>query len=100
MSRSALRPAKPRIAVALICSATTLATGPATALDAQRSDVAGFIADMRERHGFATDVLDSLFAQVESRPVIVEAMSRPAEKTMTWQEYRACLLYTSDAADE
>ena len=89
MSRSALRPAKPRIAVALICSATTLAAGPATALDAQRSDVAGFIADMRERHGFATDVLDSLFAQVESRPVIVEAMSRPAEKTMTWQEYRA-----------
>jgi len=73
----------------LICSATTLAAGPATALDAQRSDVAGFIADMRERHGFATDVLDSLFAQVESRPVIVEAMSRPAEKTMTWQEYRA-----------
>ena len=35
------------------------------------------------------DVLDSLFAQVESRPAIVEAMSRPAEKTMTWHEYRA-----------
>ena len=89
MSRSALRPAKPRIAAALICGATALAAGPATAIDAQRSDVAGFIADMRERHGFASDVLDSLFAQVESRPVIVEAMSRPAEKTMTWQEYRA-----------
>jgi membrane-bound lytic murein transglycosylase B len=73
----------------LICSASALAAGPAIALDAQRSDVASFITDMRERHGFATDVLDSLFAQVESRPVIVEAMSRPAEKTMTWQEYRA-----------
>jgi membrane-bound lytic murein transglycosylase B len=89
VSRSALRPAKPRIAAALICGATALAADPATAIDAQRSDVAGFIADMRERHGFASDVLDSLFAQVESRPVIVEAMSRPAEKTMTWQEYRA-----------
>jgi membrane-bound lytic murein transglycosylase B len=30
-----------------------------------------------------------LFAQVESRPSIVTAMKRPAEKTMPWHEYRA-----------
>ena len=78
-----------RLAFALCGVASALAATPALALDAKRSDVAAFIADMRERHGFATDTLDSLFAQVESRPAIVEAMTRPAEKTMTWAEYRA-----------
>jgi membrane-bound lytic murein transglycosylase B len=90
VSRSGTRPAKLRIAVALAGAALALAAAPAAlALDASRGDVAAFIADMGIRHGFATDSLGSLFAQVESRPAIVEAMSRPAEKTMTWAEYRA-----------
>jgi len=62
---------------------------PATALDAGREDVAGFVAEMSERHGFDASTLNALFAQVESRPSIVAAMKRPAEKTMPWNEYRA-----------
>jgi membrane-bound lytic murein transglycosylase B len=62
---------------------------PATALDAGREDVAGFVAEMSERHGFDASTLNALFAQVESRPSIVAAMARPAEKTMPWNEYRA-----------
>jgi membrane-bound lytic murein transglycosylase B len=62
---------------------------PATALDAGREDVAGFVAEMSERHGFDAATLNALFAQVESRPSIVAAMKRPAEKTMPWNEYRA-----------
>jgi membrane-bound lytic murein transglycosylase B len=62
---------------------------PATALDAGREDVAGFVAEMSERHGFDASTLNALFAQVESRPSIVAAMTRPAEKTMPWDEYRA-----------
>jgi membrane-bound lytic murein transglycosylase B len=62
---------------------------PATALDAGREDVAGFVAEMSERHGFDASTLNALFAQVESRPSIVAAMKRPAEKTMSWNEYRA-----------
>jgi membrane-bound lytic murein transglycosylase B len=89
VSRSGTRPAKLRIVLALCGAASALAATPALALDARRSDVAAFIADMRERHGFATDALDSMFGQVESRPAIIEAMSRPAEKTLTWAEYRA-----------
>jgi membrane-bound lytic murein transglycosylase B len=90
VSRSGTRTAKLSIAVALAAAAFALTVAPAAlALDATRSDVAAFISGMRERHGFATDTLDSLFAQVESRPAIVEAISRPAEKTMTWAEYRA-----------
>jgi membrane-bound lytic murein transglycosylase B len=62
---------------------------PATALDTGREDVAGFVAEMSERHGFDAATLNALFAQVESRPSIVAAMKRPAEKTMPWNEYRA-----------
>jgi membrane-bound lytic murein transglycosylase B len=62
---------------------------PATALDATREDVAGFVAEMSSRHGFEAASLNALFAQAVSRPSIVAAMARPAEKTMPWNEYRA-----------
>jgi len=57
---------------------------PALALDAGRDDVAGFVAEMSSRHGFEAASLNAIFAQVETRPSIVAAMKRPAEKTMPW----------------
>ena len=73
------------------CAAALLATLPATssALDEQREEVRSFVQQMADRHGFAADELAQLFAKVESRPSIVETMSRPAERTRTWPEYRA-----------
>jgi membrane-bound lytic murein transglycosylase B len=65
------------------------AVTPAQAIDGQRADVAAFISEMATRHGFDRDALGGVLAQVESRPAIIEAMSRPAEKTMPWHEYRA-----------
>jgi membrane-bound lytic murein transglycosylase B len=66
-----------------------VAVVPAHAIDGQRADVAAFISEMATRHGFDRDALGGVLAQVESRPAIIEAMSRPAEKTMPWHEYRA-----------
>ena len=76
------------------CAAALLATLPAAAfaLDAQRADVQDFLRQMQERHGFSAEQLDPLFAQVESRPSILEAISRPAEKSKPWFEYRAIFL--------
>ena len=76
------------------CAAALLAMLPAAAhaLDERREDVQQFIGQMVERHGFAAQDLGQLFARVESRPSIVEAMSRPAEKTKAWHEYRALFL--------
>jgi len=65
-----------------------LAPIAANALDATRNDVAGFVADMASRHGFDAAALTAVLAQAESRKAILDAMSRPAEKTMSWQEYR------------
>jgi membrane-bound lytic murein transglycosylase B len=76
------------------CAAALLAALPVKsfALDEQRTEVQSFIQQMAERHGFAPGELGQVFARVEARPSIVEAMTRPAEKTRPWHEYRALFL--------
>ena len=76
------------------CAAALLAMSPAAALalDEQRAEVQDFIRHMAERHGFAAAELGTVFRQVESRPSIVAAMKRPAEKTLAWHEYRAMFM--------
>jgi membrane-bound lytic murein transglycosylase B len=83
----------PRIARGFALAAfTALVTTPAVALDGQREDVTTFIRDMADRHGFEAVALAGVFSAVESRPSIIAAISRPAEKTMPWHEYRARFL--------
>jgi membrane-bound lytic murein transglycosylase B len=60
----------------------------ALALDAQRNDVRAFIGQMQDRHGFDPAVLNEIFGSVESKESIIAAMTRPAEKRLTWPEYR------------
>jgi membrane-bound lytic murein transglycosylase B len=78
-----------RLLPVVLAGAGSLAATTASAFDEQREDVSQFIAEMRERNGFDAESLAGLFAQVESRPAIIAAISRPAEKTLTWNEYRA-----------
>jgi membrane-bound lytic murein transglycosylase B len=77
---------------ALLAAAAAAAVPPARAIDGQRAEVADFISEMADRHGFDREALGELLTQVETRPAIIEAMSRPAEKTMPWHEYRARFL--------
>jgi membrane-bound lytic murein transglycosylase B len=58
------------------------------ALDTTRANVQQFIARMGERHGFSTAALAAVLAQAESQPSILEAIARPAERALTWYEYR------------
>ena len=90
MTRRPLRHAWPRLVpFALLAVPAAVAASTAHAFDEERADVAGFIAEMVDRHGFERDALGTVLEQAESRPAIIEAMSRPAEKTMPWHEYRA-----------
>ena len=87
MTRPRPRHPVPRTLLSVI--AAVLPVAAAGALDAGREDVDAFIGSMAEKHGFDVAALAGLFVQVESRPSIVTAISRPAEKTMPWHEYRA-----------
>ena len=49
---------------------------------------AGFVADMVNKHGFTAAEVNALLKKAEKRQPILDAISRPAEKTKTWKEYR------------
>jgi membrane-bound lytic murein transglycosylase B len=75
--------------LAAFAALAAFAPGPARALDTAREDVAGFVAEMSANHGFDSAALSGLLSQAQSSPAILAAIARPAEKALTWQEYRA-----------
>ena len=54
-----------------------------------------FISEMVTEHGFQKTDLESLFAQAVRKQNILDAISRPAEKTLTWAGYRKIFLTES-----
>jgi membrane-bound lytic murein transglycosylase B len=50
------------------------------------------INQLVEEEGFDRVQLEAVFANAERKDSIIEAMSRPAEKTKAWYEYRAIFL--------
>ena len=50
--------------------------------------IAEFYAEMQEKHNFTKAELDNWFAGVQYNQKIIDIMNRPAEKVLTWQEYR------------
>ncbi|MEY2853652.1 MAG: hypothetical protein RL030_784 [Pseudomonadota bacterium] len=61
-------------------------------LDVSRPEVQRFIDSMVERQGFERAELAATLSDAVTQPTIVEAMSRPSERTMTWEEYRGRFL--------
>lgn len=46
------------------------------------------IEELVDEHGFDRTILENIFSQAEKKQSILDAMSRPAEKTKSWKEYR------------
>ena len=59
-----------------------------TRFDLARPDIVAFV-DRLSGQGFERKALFTLLAKAEPQPKIIEAMTRPAEKTLAWWEYRA-----------
>lgn len=47
-----------------------------------------FVREMVERYGFEASRVRALLAQAERKDSILDAISRPAEKTLEWHQYR------------
>ena len=58
------------------------------ALDAERDDIREFIDELAVKHDFDQDYVRSILTQSETKQKILDAISRPAEKTRPWHEYR------------
>ena len=66
---------------------------------AQRADVKDFIDEMVEQHSFDRAFLENRFSMVERLDSVLEAIARPAEKRLTWKQYRP-IFVTSKRSDK
>jgi membrane-bound lytic murein transglycosylase B len=74
---------------------TTTMSVPESSGYASNPQVQVFINEMVARHGFSKQALEKVFSQARRDDSILEAMSRPAEKTKPWYEYRKIFLTQS-----
>ena len=65
---------------------------PAHAVDLDRPDVQTFIQTMVRQHDYDPDKLRDILGQAEIDDSVVELISKPAEKTLTWAQYRAIFI--------
>ena len=72
--------------------AALLLYGPAGADYSQREDVLAYMDALVSEHGFSKPELTAVFKDAEHQPRIVEAISRPKERTLKWYEYRRIFL--------
>jgi membrane-bound lytic murein transglycosylase B len=75
------------LAVLILC-----APSAPFAMDVEREDVRRFMDDLSSNHNFDQAYLRSMLGQGQSKEKILEAISRPAERTKPWYEYRAIFL--------
>lgn len=54
----------------------------------QRADVRKYIAQISAEEGLDANYLASLFVKISSQQNILDAISKPAERTLTWKDYR------------
>ncbi len=55
---------------------------------AERGDVQQYLDQIANEHDLSRSLLQQLFEQIEPQQKILEAISRPAEKALTWAQYR------------
>ena len=76
----------------LTCALAILASGPAVSDYSEHELAVSLIEEMVENEGFSRDELQKLFSEVERKQSILDAISRPAERTLNWGEYRKIFL--------
>lgn len=79
------------LASLLLLHAVTAST-MASAMDVERADVRQFIDQMVAEHDYDEVQLVTALSAAETQPAILEAISRPAEKTLNWPQYRAIFI--------
>lgn len=57
-------------------------------INVEQAEVASFIDDMVTQHEFSRDELEKTLAAAQIRQSILDAISKPAEKTLNWAAYR------------
>lgn len=72
---------------ALLTASGSLAAA-ATSDYAKRQDVQQFIDEMASRYGYDRQLLSQQFASAKRLDNVLESISKPAERVLTWKQYR------------
>ncbi|MEL7297667.1 MAG: lytic murein transglycosylase B [Pseudomonadota bacterium] len=65
-----------------------LVSATAAALDTERDDVRAFIDSMVSEHDFDAEALTAVLQSAKKQQSILDAISRPAERSKPWHDYR------------
>jgi peptidoglycan lytic transglycosylase B len=76
----------------LLCGLLLLTSLPGIALDVDEPEVRAFIDEMVTEHDYDREALVAALSSAERKQNIIDAISKPAEKTLTWAEYRAIFI--------
>jgi membrane-bound lytic murein transglycosylase B len=68
--------------------APLLHAADSSAVDLQQENVVAFIDEMVEKHDFNRDALSEVLGKAQIKQNIIKKISTPAERTLTWGEYR------------
>ena len=63
-----------------------------TTFTEKNSDVRSFIDEMVKTHHFERKWLEHVFNQATYQPKVIELITRPVEKTFTWDKYRSIFM--------
>jgi membrane-bound lytic murein transglycosylase B len=65
-----------------------LSVSPSYAIDLDQPNVEAFIQAMVSEHSYDRETLRDILGQAEIKQSIIDKISKPAEKKLTWAEYR------------
>lgn len=80
-----------RLSVALallVALVLVFVLGTARADYGEREEVQAYISELVAEHDFDREALQQLFDKAEKKQSILDAIARPAERTLKWHEYR------------
>lgn len=64
----------------------------AAAIDVSRPEVQSFIDNMVEEFDYDRSIVENAIAEAKTQQKILDAISRPAERSLNWTEYRAIFM--------
>jgi membrane-bound lytic murein transglycosylase B len=88
------------MAVGLLMASYAVGVNAASTADgitmnyAQRPEVKSFIDEMVKEHGFDGSYLEQKFASAKRLDNVLESIAKPAEKELTWKQYRPIFVTT------
>jgi membrane-bound lytic murein transglycosylase B len=76
------------VATMFLVSVSCSQAAEETFVDVEQPNVVAFIDEMVDTHDFDRDALSSVLAKAKVRQTIIEKISTPAERKLSWGEYR------------